>query len=70
MKRSLSINLATHDLNKAPLDGLVRLATFLGVCPQRKAAWKDGAYRQALVHAVMRWEAHAYRGRVGCYAQD
>jgi hypothetical protein len=68
MKRSLSVNLKSDDLNHAPLDGLVRLATFLGVSPQRKADWTDKAYRHAIVQAVMRWEAHAYRGRVGCYA--
>jgi hypothetical protein len=50
------LTLSASDLRDAPLDGVLRLAAFLGI----KTVWNlndtDGQVRHQAVNAIMRWE--------------
>ncbi len=50
------IRLHPNHLRRARTDGLLRLATWLGVAPRRGPRETEVSYRATLAQAIMNWE--------------
>lgn len=59
----MKCRLNSGDFRKASVDGLERLAKFLGLQIAKKANESEGAYRRRLVLAISRWEKEYQYGQ-------